>query len=290
MLRVGAPLGWVVLSFTAALFVVNLTWSKAATTGEAVGLDAVRASGVIRFGADFAGAPGAFFDDNHVMQGSDYELCNAAAARLGLKATWTNLSFGGLIPALIAERFDAICSAMYVTPERSKVLVFVPYRRSGYGGAVVKGNPNNVHDVSDMCGLNAVTVLGTVHEKQIRAQNQTCIAEGKKEIDLKTFSNAADAASQLVDARADIWLEGDPVLGFYIHKQSNAIQQAFMGKDPRFIGVGIMPDNAALGQAISSAFATMKADGTYRKILGKYGLDAGAISTFDVHPVVGTSM
>jgi polar amino acid transport system substrate-binding protein len=242
-------------------------------------------SGVIRFAGDFTSAPALYFDERHEARGSDYEICNAVAARLGVKAAWVNLPFGSLIPALSAGRADATCSAMFITPERSRVVAFVPYRFSGHGAAVVKGNPRNVRELADICGLAAVEVLGTVYEKTIKKQSAACVAAGKPPVDLKTFATAADVADQFADGRADVWLAGDTILDYYMRKRPGVLENAFSRKDLTFLGIGIDPRNIALGKAFSAALIAMKADGSYQAILVKYGIPQEQVNAFNVRPV-----
>jgi polar amino acid transport system substrate-binding protein len=284
MLRIGVLRFLAISVLAATLTAFHCTKSVAATS--AFLPKAAAAAGTIRFAGDFTAAPAVYYDDKHVIRGSDYEICNAIAAHLGVKAEWTNVPFGGLIPALGADRVDATCSAMYVTPERSRVVAFVPYRMSGHGAAVLKGNPHKVRDLRDICGLAAVEVLGTVYEKTIKKQSEACVAAGKKPIDLKTFATAADVAEQLADGRADVWLAGDTILDYYMRKRPGVLEKAFSRKDLTLVGIGVDPRNVALGKAFSRALAAMKADGSYRGILAKYGIPQEEIRVFNLHPAV----
>ena len=45
-------------------------------------------------------------------------------------------------------------------------------------------------------------------------------------------------------------------------------------------------DNSAFAEAIAGALTDLKSDGTYDAIMKKYGIDAAAISTFEVNPKV----
>jgi polar amino acid transport system substrate-binding protein len=283
MLKIGA------LRFLAAPIAAAILWAAHTTSAVAAPSELlpkqIREAGVIRFAGDFTSAPAAYFDEKHVMRGADYELCSALARHLGVKAEWTNVAFGGLIPALSAGRADATCTAMYITPERSKVLAFVPYRLSGHGAAVLNGNPHNVHDIGDICGLAVVEVFGTVYEKTVKEQSRKCIAAGKPAADLKTFATAADVAEQIADGRADVWLAGDGILDYYMRKRPGKLEKAFTRKDLTLIGIGINPNDLALGKALSQALTVMKADGSYRAILVKYGVLQEKIDVFNLHPV-----
>lgn len=246
--------------------------------------DSIKKAGAIRFAADFVQPPGAYFDANHKMTGADFELCNAIAERLGVKASWTNLSFGGLIPALQADRFDAICSSMFIKPDRAKVVGFVTYRQTGQGALVLKGNPHHVRSLADFCGLNAVEVLGSVYEKAVRDQSATCVSAGKPAINIKTFDTTADAVTQVIDQRADVWAGDEPFVVYYAHKAPNAVEEAYGGLNPTPDGIGVAQGADALGRAIAAALEAMHADGTYRRILAKYGLENGAVTSFVYRP------
>lgn len=246
--------------------------------------DSIKKAGVLRFAADFVQPPGAYFDDNHKMTGADFELCSTIAQRLGVKVSWTNLSFGGLIPALQAGRFDAICSSMFINPIRSKVVSFVTYRQTGQGALVTKGNPHHIKSLADFCGVNAVEVLGSVYEKAVRAQSDQCVKEGKPAINIKTFDTTADAVTQVIDGRADVWAGDEPFVVYYTHKAPNAVEEAYGGLNPTLDGIGVAPGADELGKAIAAALQAMHADGTYQRIMAKYGLQGGEITSFVYKP------
>ncbi len=243
--------------------------------------DALRKAGVIRFGADFTQPPGTFLDANHNMAGVDFALCNEIGRRLGLRVEWTNLQFSGLIPALNAGRFDAVCSSMLITPQRAEAVDFVPYRRTAQGAAVVKGNPHGVHDLPDVCGLHAAELLGSVYERVITAQSQDCVAHGKPPIDLKTFSTVADAFTQLIDGRADVVMGDEPIVTYYVtQKGGGRIELAFGGKNPTLNGLAVSPGDAALTGPLTAALYRLKADGTYARLMGQWHLESGMIDFF----------
>jgi polar amino acid transport system substrate-binding protein len=263
--------------------------AAAFVAGSFASSDAVEktSSKVIRFAADFTFAPGAYFDEKHVMSGSDYELCNAVAARIGAQAAWSNLPFGRLLPDLNGGRFDAACSPMYITPERAKRAAFIPYERTSHGAVVAKGNPHAVHGLNDLCGLRAVEVRTTVYEKEIEQRSRACVAAGKRPIALKVLPTAVDILGEFIARRADVWLAGEPIIDFYVRKQPRVLEQAFLAGDPRIVAIAVVPGNMALAQEIGEALAAMRADGSYQKILGKYGLERDAISVFTPQAALG---
>ena len=57
-----------------------------------------------------------------------------SAKLLNRKIEWTDIDFKGLIPGLLAKRFDVAASAIYITDERRKVVDFTD---SYYPGGLV---------------------------------------------------------------------------------------------------------------------------------------------------------
>ncbi len=64
------------------------------------------------------------YTENGARTGFDIDLMNALAKAMGKRVQWTDIDFKGLIPGLIAHRFDAAISGIYITDDRAKVVDF----------------------------------------------------------------------------------------------------------------------------------------------------------------------
>jgi polar amino acid transport system substrate-binding protein len=98
--------------------------------------------GTLNIGSDIAYAPIEFYDENNKAVGLDIDLANAMAAVLGIEVEFENAGFDTLLPALDAERYDAIMSAMTASDERKQTVDFVEYVNAGSGiiiAAAAKG-------------------------------------------------------------------------------------------------------------------------------------------------------
>jgi lysine/arginine/ornithine transport system substrate-binding protein/histidine transport system substrate-binding protein len=80
--------------------------------------------GSIRFGTDPNNPPFEFKRPDGELAGFDIDLGEAICARLQKKCHWIENSFDGMIPALKAKKFDAIISAMSITPGRMGQVIF----------------------------------------------------------------------------------------------------------------------------------------------------------------------
>lgn len=229
--------------------------------------------GAIRFGADFTEPPGQVII-NGKMSGSDYELCNALAKRMGATAAWTNIDFGSLIAALNASRIDAACSSVDITPVRQQVVDFVPYRVDSEGAAVQYGNPKHVTGPDSICGLNAAELLGSIYQVAVEEQSAACTRVGKKPVNLKTFNTIADAFAQLLNGRADVVIGDAAIMASYISKAPTKTALAFQGVKPNLVGIALRKNDVSLKQKLETALNELQANGTYARILARWNLQA----------------
>jgi len=78
-------------------------------------------------GMEVAYVPYEFFKDGEVM-GYDVDLTRKFAEKLGVKVTFVDTEWAGIIPALLAKKFDVIISGMTITAERAQKVNFsMPY-------------------------------------------------------------------------------------------------------------------------------------------------------------------
>jgi polar amino acid transport system substrate-binding protein len=211
--------------------------------------------------------------DPNTIMGFDPDMIAAAMQCLGLKYEYSAIDFSGLIPALQASQIDMVWSALLYTPERAKVVDFVNYQQAGTGAIVQKGNPKSIHALDDVCGKQAIAVLGTVEEMAFRDQSSKCEAAGKPAIDVSTYPNAAAATLALQNGRGDVFM-GDLVQTDQIVANSPAaFEQAYKIISGLEFGVAVAKNNPDLLNAVYHAIQALQANGTETQLLQQHGID-----------------
>ena len=271
-------------SFVAALTLVT---AFAAQAAEAPMLPdgALLAKDTLNMGADFAAAPNQFIKPDGTKDGLNVDLCGGVAEKLGLKIEWTNLAFPGLVPGLQAKRFDGLCTAIFINPDRLKIMNMVPYVQWGEGLMVAKDatlgsscKPTRGQDASydgcfDELAGKAVSVAasGTTN-KHLVAESDRMVAAGKAAITVRAFDTNADAIQALVSGQADAAYLNDPQAAFYINTTNSDYKLAFTGYASNQLALATLKGNTTLADALVWALEQMKADGSYQKILAKWGV------------------
>ena len=101
-------------------------WILAAAVVTALGTTAVQAKEwkTVRFGIEGAYPPFSWTEPNGELRGFDVDMANALCKELEAKCQIVSQDWDGIIPSLLARKYDAIIAAMSITEERKKRVDF----------------------------------------------------------------------------------------------------------------------------------------------------------------------
>jgi polar amino acid transport system substrate-binding protein len=247
---------------------------------------AIQSSKEIKVGSDVGYAPIEFFKEGtQDIQGVDYDLGQALGSKLGVKVTFVNSPFDGLIAALKAKRFDMIMSAMTDNKTRQAQVDFVDYFTAGTAILVQKGNPKKINSLDDLCGKTVALEKGTTQADIADGQSTKCTAAGKAAVNVLKLDKDTDAIQQLKIGRSDADMNDFPV-AVYNAKTSgggNDFQVTGQQFQSAPYGIAIGKDNAQVRDSVQLALKAVIADGTYDQILSKWDVSPGALKTADIN-------
>ncbi|MFF7651063.1 ABC transporter substrate-binding protein [Streptomyces sp. NPDC007983] len=247
----------------------------------------VRKSGTLRIGSSVGGPPGAYYPQGTGGKpvGQDIDLANAVAKVLGVELQRQDASFETILPALGSGKYDVGTGNFGVTAERLKTIDFATYINDGQGFAVKKGNTalgGKVTDLTKLCGLTIGTGAGTTFEATLEAQKKVCAKAGKKPYEVKVFSENGALLTALQQGRIDV--EMSTINGLRHQAAQKAAQTSFLGEYHR-LDVGFaFKKGSRLPRAFQAAVNELIKDGTYARILDKWGTKASAIETSRINP------
>jgi polar amino acid transport system substrate-binding protein len=207
--------------------------------------------------------------------GSDIDIGSEVAKRLGVKATFVNTQFSTIIPALLAEKCDAIISGLSDTKARRARVAFVHYLVVGQSLMVAKGNPKRIQTPADLSGKSVSVELGTTNETFLRGQNRKLQRAGKRPTRIVTFSADTAAADALKAGKVDAYFGDAPVVAYYVaHSGSFAV--AGRPVNPLPVGIALRKGDSRIPR-VRQAIREMYADGTMKRILARWKLSAFAL-------------
>jgi polar amino acid transport system substrate-binding protein len=246
---------------------------------------AVRDAGVLKVGSDVAYAPVEFFDtDNKTVIGIDPDIAKALEAQLGIKLTFQNATFDGLITSLRSKRIDLIMSAMSDTPERQKSIDFVDYFSAGTSILVKKGNPAKINSLDDFCGKTIALQRGTTQEDVAKAQTAKCKVAGKP-LKVLAFDRDTEALLQVKQGRAVADMNDFPVAAYSAKTSGGGNDFEVVGAQLEAgpYGIGVRKEDTAIRDALQKAMQAIIDNGEYAKVLEKWNVKQGAVTTATVN-------
>jgi polar amino acid transport system substrate-binding protein len=264
------------------------TASAAPTVDEALAAkvpDAIKSDGKVLIGTDATYAPNEFLDtDGKTVIGFDVDLFNGVAAKLGLKTEWRSAKFADIIPGLQSGKYELGVSSFTINDERKQQVNMVSYFSAGTQWGTKKGNPAGVQP-DDACGKKVAVQTGTVQEMEdLPKRDQACKSAGKPAINIDSYQDQGQATAAVVSGKDDAMLADSPVVAYAV-KQTNG-QLELLGDiyDSAPYGYVVKKDQTEFAQAVADAVKALITDGTYKTILDKWGVQAGAIDDPAVNP------
>ncbi|GAA4600088.1 polar amino acid transport system substrate-binding protein [Actinoplanes octamycinicus] len=234
----------------------------------------IKSAGKLVIGTDSTYAPSEFIDtDGKTIVGFDVDLFNAVGQKLGLKTEWQTAKFDSIIPGVGSGKYNVGVSSFTINADRLKEVNMISYFSAGTQWAAKTGATINPDDA---CGKKIAVQTSTVQADDIAARSKKCTEAGKPKITIDQYQAQSDATNAM--------LADSPVTAYAV-KQTGG-QLALLGDiyDSAPYGYAVGKDQTEFANVIAEAVKALIADGTYKTILDKWGVAAGAIAAPAVNP------
>ncbi|BAO61585.1 transporter substrate-binding domain-containing protein [Pseudomonas protegens] len=220
----------------------------------------------LKIATEGAYPPFNYVDSNNQLHGFDVDIANALCKQMQVECQIVAQDWEGIIPALLAKKYDAVVASMIATDERKKKIAFSNhYYRTPLSVAVAKDS-----DITDaQTNFKGRTVGAQASSTQaIYAEDHY----GPAGADVKFYPTLDEANSDLAAGRVDgVIADKFPLLAW----------AESAGKDCcKIIGdvngttadasIAVRKEDNALRERLNKALDAIVADGTYKQISSRY--------------------
>ena len=266
MTWIGAAM--VALTLTACAPKAEKTAAAPAATGGAPAAAAM----TIKFGSDASYAPFEFTAPSGEITGFDIEVAKAMCEELKATCTFQNQDWGGIIPSLLAKKYDVIASSMDITAERQKSVAFTkkiwqaPSKFVSKEGSTLQTTPEGLK--GKMIGVQQGTSQDFYLTKYF------------KDSVIKRYKTLDAAQNDLVNKRVEVvFADGVTVSDGFLKKPTgkgfaqvgadvtSAADKAILGDGT---GFAVRKEDTELLAKLNTAFDAIRANGKYKTIADKY--------------------
>jgi polar amino acid transport system substrate-binding protein len=229
----------------------------------------------LRVGLDPGFIPFEMKKPNGDWVGFDIDMVHAWASELGVKATFLDTKWEGIIPSLVTKKFDVIVSGMTITDERSKAVLFSSaYYKAGLTALVSKKASEKIKTGKDLDSPSVTIAVklgttGDIFVKKSFTKAQT-----------KQFDTEADAATAVRMGKVDAFIYDRPYVELFAKKNEGkvvALQTLLTEED---LGLAARKSDQALVDSFNGFLKRWKESGEYEKTKKKHFVDMPWVADF----------
>jgi lysine-arginine-ornithine-binding protein len=238
----------------------------------AVGLvaGAANAGQKVKIGTEGAYPPFNAIDKDGNLVGFDVEIAKALCAAAKFECEFVVQDWDGMIPGLIAKKYDAIVASMSITEERKQKVDFTDKYYNTPAKFVARKGADLQISVDGLKGKVIAVQRATIHENFLRDNFGDVVT-------VNSYATQDEAYLDLVSGRADAGIADSVAImdGFLSTDQGKDFQFYGPGfSDPKWfgdgVGIAVRKGEDDLREAFNAAIKQIRSDGTYAKINAKY--------------------
>lgn len=239
-------------------------------------------------GASGAAPPLRFYaTDDKTVVGSEVDFATLVADILGLKLVTQVADWSQNFVRVDSGEVDAFISNVTVTEERKEKYDFATYRKDNVALEVPKDSSLVYTDRKSLAGKRIGVSAGTNQEQLLVKWNEQNVADGLAPIDIAYYQQNTDYYLALSSKRIDGYIGPNPS-GVYHSTTTGETEliATFSGAGEALqgeIAVLTKKDNGLIA-AVHEALVHAIADGSYQKVLDRWGLDSEKVTESRINP------
>ena len=223
----------------------------------------------LRGGVEGAYPPFSWKESDGTLKGFDIEIAEAICAELKRKCVLVEQDWDGMIPALLARKFDTIIASMSITEERKKRVDFSDKYYNTPAKFVAKKGSGLEISKSGLAGKRVGLQRGTTHQ---------CFMEKMyPDVELVLYGTQDEVFQDLAIGRIDAQFSDSIAADDGFLKTDAGKDFEFVGGDQHDeachgpgAGMAVRKADTELREDLNKAIKALRDNGTYQKINAKY--------------------
>lgn len=211
------------------------------------------------------------------VTGAAPEVARAVLKKLGVPEIRAKIvSYGAMIPALMARRVDLATSGLYIKPKRCEAIIYSePDLCGAEAFAVAKGNPLNIltyEDIGNNPEVTMTTCAGCAEEAY-------ALERGVKASQIKVFTDPPSGIKMLQQGRVNVFALSGLGTADLLKKTNDPELELVMpvkGVPMGCAGAAFHSADKDFRDAYDKVLAELKSSGEFAKIIEPYGFSAEA--------------
>ena len=229
---------------------------------------------LVRIGVEGAYPPFSYTTADGKLEGFDIDIARALGKAMGVEVKLVPQDWDGIIPALLARKYDAIIASMSITEERKKKVAFTnKYYQTPAKFICKKGSMKEF----DRTGVAEATAGKKIGVQRATIHDNFITDNGGKGSVVKRYATQDEAYMDLKAGRVDMLLADSVAMAEGFLKKPEGQDYQFIGPnltEKKYFGEGagiaIRKKDKDLVEMFNKAIMQIRSDGTYKTIQDKY--------------------
>ena len=224
-------------------------------------LEKIKRTGTVTVGTEAAFPPFEFVENGKIV-GYGKDILDYFVADLGVELVQLDLPWQGILPGVLAGKFDFVATTVSVRPERAKAYAFTVPIAEGTTWVMKRKGDDSITKVDD--------IAGKVVSAQLSSGGQAAAEDFEKDMqargvgsygELKLFTAYPEIFMATANGTADVAIGPLPTLAVASKKSEGTFELVGAIRDPSYMGWVTRPEDTDLRDYLSSIMLEMRDNG-----------------------------
>jgi len=246
-----------------ALALATMTFHGALPSQAADGnkVDQIKQAGTLTVGTEAAYEPFEFVEDGKIT-GYSKQILDAVVAELGVELNQLNLPWQGILPGILAKKFDFVATSVSIKKERAKKYAYTRPIGTVQTIIMVRADNNDIKGEDDLVGKVVATQLASAEQPVAEALGEELVKKsGKGFSDLKLFQAFPETYVAVGSGQVDAALIGSNGAAALMRKQPGKFKIVGEVGEPRYLAWVTHPDDTELREFLNGVIGKLADSG-----------------------------
>lgn len=246
-------------------------WLSAGSVVHAAGLlDEIKSRGTIVVGTEAAFEPFEFVRDGQIV-GYNKDILDHVVSELGVKLDQLNLPFQGLLPGLIAKKFDLMATSTGINAERAVKYAYTRPTGSFENVIVVRADEDRIKKPEDINGMVVATQLASSVQPIIEAYDKELKDKGGAGLgELKLFTSFPETHVALASGQVDAIVIATPSAAVLMKNVPDTYKIVGPIGEFSYLAWVVRPEDKDLRDFVNAKIGELKDSGKLRELQMKW--------------------
>jgi len=233
-------------------------------------LEKIMKTGKVTVGTEAAFPPFEFVENGKIV-GYGKDILDVIIADLGVELNQLDLPWQGILPGVLAGKFDFVATSVTINPERVKQYAFTVPIAEGTTWIMKRKDDTSIMTVDDMAGKVVGTQLASGNEAASKAFQEDMISRGLDGFgELKLFTSYPEVTLALANGTLDVAVQNLPNLAVIIKNQPDMFELVGPITDTSYLAWVTRPEDTDLRDYLSKKILEMRDSGKIDELQDKW--------------------